>query len=82
MWAVSTRDIPALSPLSFGCEIKDGKLLTYLRSAREGCKIDLRKRNPHAALTFSTCYNHPDRLYKGCMHDFRSVMNCPSGPQD
>lgn len=68
------EEYPYVVPLSFGYEIKDGKLLVYLHSAREGHKIDLWKKNPHVALTFSTFYNHPDRLYKGCMHDFRSVM--------
>lgn len=68
------EEYPYVVPLSFGYEIKDGKLLVYLHGAREGHKIDLWKRNPHVALTFSTFYNHPDRLYKGCMHDFRSVM--------
>lgn len=68
------EEYPYVVPLSFGYEIKDGKLLVYLHSAREGHKIDLWKKNPHVALTFSTFYNHPDKQYKGCMHDFRSVM--------
>lgn len=68
------EEYPYVVPLSYGYEIKDGKLLVYLHGAREGHKVDLWKKNPHVALTFSTFYNHPDRLYKGCMHDFRSVM--------
>ena len=61
-------------PLSYGYDIRDGKLLVYVHCAREGHKVDLWRKNPHVALTFSKFSNHPDRLYKGCMHDFRSVM--------
>lgn len=68
------EEYPYVVPLSFGYEIRDGKLLVYLHCAREGHKIDLWRKNPHVALTFSMFYNHPDRLYRGCMHDFRSVM--------
>lgn len=68
------EEYPYVVPLAYGYEIKDGKLLVYLHGAREGHKNDLWRKNPHVSLTFSMFYNHPDRLYKGCMHDFRSVM--------
>lgn len=68
------EEYPYVVPMSYGYDIKDGKLLVYVHCAREGHKVDLWRKDPHVALTFSKFYNHPDRLYKGCMHDFRSVM--------
>lgn len=68
------EEYPYVVPLSFGYEIKDDKLFVYLHGAREGHKVDLWEKNPHVALTFSTFYNHTDKLYRGCMHDYRSVM--------
>ena len=68
------EEYPYVVPMSFGYEIKDNKLLVYVHCAREGHKIDLWKKNPHVFLTFDAFSNHPDKLYRGCMHDFRCVM--------
>ncbi len=68
------EEYPYVVPLTFGYEIADGKLIVYLHSAKDGHKNDLWEKDPHVALTFSTYYNHPDRLYRGRMHDYRSVM--------
>lgn len=65
---------PYVVPLSFGYEMKEGKLYIYVHTAREGHKVDLWSQNPYVSVTFSKMYNHPDVKYKGGMHDFRSVM--------
>lgn len=68
------EEYPYVVPMNFGYEIKDNQLLVYVHCAREGHKIDLWKKNPNVFLTFDAFTNHPDKPYRGCMHDFRCVM--------
>lgn len=71
---INDGDYPYVVPLTFGYEITEEQLLIYLHCAREGHKVDLWRKNPKVSLTFSTHTNHPNNLYKGAMHDFRSIM--------
>lgn len=71
---INDGDYPYVVPLSFGYEMTEEQLLIYLHCAREGHKVDLWRKNPKVSLTFSTLTNHPNNLYKGAMHDFRSIM--------
>ena len=71
---INDGDYPYVVPLSFGYEATEEKLLVYVHCAREGHKVDLWKKNPKVSLTFCTLTNHPNDLYRGVMHDYRSVM--------
>lgn len=71
---INDGDYPYVVPLSFGYEMTPDKLIFYLHCAREGHKVDLWEANPKVSLTVSMFTNHPNDLYRGGMHDFRSIM--------
>jgi len=68
------EEYPYVVPLNFGYDIKDGKLFIYVHCALTGHKLELMKRNPNVCASFAKFQNHPDVLYKGHIHDHRSVM--------
>ena len=65
---------PYVVPLSFGYEVTEEALRVYLHSAREGRKVELWRKDPRVALTFSAFQNRPNDPYRGEIHDYRSVM--------
>lgn len=67
---------PYVVPMSFGCELREDRLLVYLHCAREGHKVELWRRDPRVSLTFSVFQNRPNDPYRGSIHDYRSVMAC------
>ena len=71
---IDEEGYPYVVPMNFGYEIRDGKLRVFVHCAREGHKVDLWRRNPKVSLTFDVFFNHPDRDYRGSIHDYRSVM--------
>ena len=71
---IDEEGYPYVVPMNFGYEIRDGKLLVFVHCAREGHKVDLWRKNPKVSLTFDVFFNHPDRDYRGSIHDYRSVM--------
>ena len=71
---INDGDYPYVVPMNFGYEMAEDRLLVYLHCAKEGHKVDLWTANPKVSLTFSMFTNHPNDLYRGAMHDFRSVM--------
>ena len=43
---MSDREAPYVVPMTFGCELKDGKIIVYLHSALSGRKCDILQRSP------------------------------------
>lgn len=48
--ALFDTDYPYIVPLHYGYEYFDGRLVFYMHSAKEGNKLDLIKKEPHACL--------------------------------
>ena len=71
---INDEDYPYVVPLSFGYDIRDGKLFVYVHSALSGYKLKLIEKDPRVCVTFSTFYDHHDHPYKSFLHDYRSVM--------
>lgn len=61
-------------PMNYGYAATKKKLLIFVHSGKAGYKLKLIEKNPKVCCTFSAWLNHPDRPYKGHVHNFRSVM--------
>ena len=73
--AFQTDDAPYIVPLSYGYEVKDGKLVLYFHGAREGRKIDLIREGRAVGFELDTGYSILSGE-KACDYtmDYRSVV--------
>ncbi len=50
--AMHDEPSPYIVPLSFGCELSDGKIILYAHSATQGKKLELLRANPQVCVEF------------------------------
>lgn len=67
------KDYPYVVPLSFGYEVKDGKLYIYFHCAKEGKKIDLISRNNKVCIE-ADILNDYKKTEHGVTADYESVI--------
>lgn len=75
--AFNDGEYPYIVVLSFGMQVKDGRLTLYFHSAKEGKKIDLIKREGKAAFQADCAHRLVFDEKKGsCTTEYESVVGC------
>ena len=67
------KDYPYIVPLSFGYEVKDGKLFIYFHCAKEGKKIDLISNNNKVCVE-ADILNGYKKTERGVTADYESII--------
>jgi nitroimidazol reductase NimA-like FMN-containing flavoprotein (pyridoxamine 5'-phosphate oxidase superfamily) len=57
---LSDEPCPYIVPISFGYEVKDGKVSIFIHGAKEGRKIDLIRKNPCVSVEADICHSFTD----------------------
>jgi len=65
---------PYVVPLSFGYEVRDGKVWLYFHGAKEGRKHEMIARNPRACVEGDLCHGFVDNGRGGITCDYESFI--------
>lgn len=67
---------PYIIPMTFGCEIKDGKIVIYFHSAGAGKKYDILLRDPRVCIEADLYYKVEKTEDGGVTARYESVIGC------
>lgn len=71
---ISDGPAPYIVPVSFGYEIRDGKIAVYFHGAREGRKAELLQRRPLVCVEADLCHGFVENGHGGLTCDFESLI--------
>ena len=73
--AFNNGDYPYILPLNFGFEVRNDKVIFYLRSALEGTKVDIMKKDNRASFEMDTKHELQYYEEKGyCTMSYESII--------
>lgn len=65
---------PFVVPVSFGYEIRNGKIAVYIHGAKEGRRANLLSQRPRVCVEADLCHGFPDNGSGGYTCDYESVI--------
>jgi nitroimidazol reductase NimA-like FMN-containing flavoprotein (pyridoxamine 5'-phosphate oxidase superfamily) len=65
---------PYVVPLSFGYEVRNGKVVLYFHGAKEGRKHEMIVKNPRVCVEGDLCHGYKDNGRGGVTCDFESFI--------
>lgn len=70
---IKNEPYPYVVPLSFGCELQEGKISVYFHGAKEGLKHELLSKDPHVCVEADLFHGYVE-LGHGITTDYESVI--------